>query len=310
MAAGRTEAEIHDALGTRGYVPGGNVDQYASIWEGKRGALPREFFKPNKPPRDVEKIIEDLKQQFLSHDEFVMEKPQGSSLHHFLEYVKGVKGHATDYGDMMMQHFHLFVIEHDWSKAFKGSGEFNVGEFPFPYDHNCFEMRLNGVRILLLVGSDRKGVLAMGLHGDWLTFSVEVSMSGIITMIDNDTQLNSAHNPGNVIGAIGAQIRAVCIMLDAEVAETEVRRAPEKLNRIRERQGRTLLKDYHVVRLAHRHRVRAAEGRASDYDENYTRKRLHFRRGHDRHYQNYKVWIRWQLVGDPDLGFVDKEYRL
>lgn len=24
----------------------------------------------------------------------------------------------------------------------------------------------------------------------------------------------------------------------------------------------------------------------------------------------FKSWIRWCLVGDPDLGFVDKDYRL
>ena len=38
--------------------------------------------------------------------------------------------------------------------------------------------------------------------------------------------------------------------------------------------------------------------------------RLHFRRGHWRHYEDHKTWIRWQMVGNPDLGFVEKQYRL
>jgi hypothetical protein len=38
--------------------------------------------------------------------------------------------------------------------------------------------------------------------------------------------------------------------------------------------------------------------------------RLHFRRGHHRHYENYKLWIKWQLVGNPDIGFIDKDYKL
>jgi hypothetical protein len=38
--------------------------------------------------------------------------------------------------------------------------------------------------------------------------------------------------------------------------------------------------------------------------------RLHFRRGHYRHYPNHKLWIRWCLVGNPDLGFIDADYRL
>jgi hypothetical protein len=33
-------------------------------------------------------------------------------------------------------------------------------------------------------------------------------------------------------------------------------------------------------------------------------------RGHWRHYERHKTWIKWTLVGDPDLGFVDKHYRL
>jgi hypothetical protein len=29
-----------------------------------------------------------------------------------------------------------------------------------------------------------------------------------------------------------------------------------------------------------------------------------------RHFVSHKTWIKWTLVGDPDLGFIDKEYRL
>jgi hypothetical protein len=39
------------------------------------------------------------------------------------------------------------------------------------------------------------------------------------------------------------------------------------------------------------------------------RKRLHLRRGHWRHFATYRTWIKWMMVGNPDLGFVDKEYR-
>lgn len=44
--------------------------------------------------------------------------------------------------------------------------------------------------------------------------------------------------------------------------------------------------------------------------EHHTRKRLHFRRSHWRHYVSHKTKIPWTLVGDPNLGFVEKEYRL
>lgn len=79
------------------------------------------------------------------------------------------------------------------------------------------------------------------------------------------------------------------------------------INHQRERRGRLPLADYHVVMLAHRRRL---EPLPRDPGAEVTRKRLHFRRGHWRHYANHKTWIKWMLVGDPDLGFVDKEYRL
>ncbi len=211
----------------------------------------------------------------------------------------------------MREKFQLFVIEHDWSAAFRGSTDFASGEISLPYDYTCLEMRISGVRVLLCVGADLSCVLALGLHGEWICTTHQMSASGALTV--DDRMVNSDRGKTEVLGLlalISAQVRAVCIMLDAEVAEVELRRAPEKLNHQRERQGRAPLRDHHVLRLAHRHRVRAADHRAADYDPDYTRKRLHFRRGHDRHYPNYKVWIKWQLVGDPDLGFVDKEYRL
>lgn len=113
-----------------------------------------------------------------------------------------------------------------------------------------------------------------------------------------------------LIDLVSAQVRAVCISLEAEVAVTEVVRADHKLNHAREKRGKLPILDYHVVTLAHRRRTLP---RAADLDPNreYTRKRLHLRRGHWRHYDgDFRTWIKWCLVGDPELGFVDKEYRL
>lgn len=104
------------------------------------------------------------------------------------------------------------------------------------------------------------------------------------------------------------QVRAICIALDAEVAETEVVRAPHKLNRARERRARPLIADYHTVKLARRPRPKPLP---RDGLEQATRHvRLHFRRGHWRHFEQHKTWINWTLVGDPDLGYIEKHYRL
>jgi hypothetical protein len=103
------------------------------------------------------------------------------------------------------------------------------------------------------------------------------------------------------------QIRAICIALDAQVATAEVIRAPVNLNEKRAKAGKSPLSDYRVVDLARRHRIaNPAAGTAGTG----TRKRLHFRRGHWRHYETTKTWVKWCLVGNPDLGFINKHYRL
>jgi hypothetical protein len=106
----------------------------------------------------------------------------------------------------------------------------------------------------------------------------------------------------------GAQIRAICIALDAEVATHTVVRAPHKLNVKRERDGKCPLFDYRVVSLSRRSRALGMP--RSTLGQTPTRKRLHFRRGHWRHYAEFKTWVRWTLVGNPELGFIDHEYRL
>lgn len=102
------------------------------------------------------------------------------------------------------------------------------------------------------------------------------------------------------------QVRAICIALDAEVATHSVIRAPHKLNEKRSRDGKPPVSDYHVVDLARRHRVANPSGAVGGVGK----KRLHFRRGHWRHYETTKTWVRWCLVGNPDLGFIQKSYSL
>jgi hypothetical protein len=106
---------------------------------------------------------------------------------------------------------------------------------------------------------------------------------------------------------LARNIRSICIALDAEVAVTEVIRAPHRLNHQREKQGKKPVLDHHVVNLARRSRVEPLPS-AGDREARW-HPRLHFRRGHWRHFEDHKTWVRWCLVGDPDLGFIDKEYR-
>jgi hypothetical protein len=101
------------------------------------------------------------------------------------------------------------------------------------------------------------------------------------------------------------EVRAICIALDAEVLTRTIIRAPAALNRKREKNGRSAVRDYHLLNLVKKYRAaNPSDGQSGGH------KRLHFRRGHWRHYGESKTWIRWCLAGDPALGFYDKDYKL
>jgi hypothetical protein len=190
---------------------------------------------------------------------------------------------------------HAFVIEHDWARAFENSdlgwnGDESIITYHQPYEHCCFEFIVSGKRVCLISNFD----------GHDYRFATFVRL-----------KVGWAHAPLKEFHALRkllrSQHKAVVIALDAKVATTDVVRAPYKLNRIRERSGKTPLFDYHVVQLAHRTRPATLP---SENESERNGVRLHFRRGHWRHFETFKTWINWMLVGDPDLGFIDKHYRL
>lgn len=191
---------------------------------------------------------------------------------------------------------HVIVVEHDWCAAFAGSGMASVGsdECKLPYPFTVFELRISG-RNVVLVGNqmeDEDAPLFLAFveadNGFW--YAPYEWAEGV---------------PAFDFAA--RQARFIRVALDAEVAVRNMVRAPHKLNMKRERAGKLPLFDFHIVRINRKPRANRAPGVPG---EEYTHKRLHFRRGHWRHYETFKTWVRWALVGDPDLGFIDKEYRI
>jgi hypothetical protein len=96
-------------------------------------------------------------------------------------------------------------------------------------------------------------------------------------------------------------VKACCVALEAGVGEIEVIRAPQRLNIARQRRGKALLPDYRIVNLARRHVKRSRE----QSEGHHRSPRLHFRRGHWRRWSDRRIWVKWCLVGDPDLGFLN-----
>lgn len=244
---------------------------------------------------------------------FKIEPPRSSKLHEL--YDRDLMLMVEDQGDGRQKEIDFFtimrdsdpqtlLIQHDWARAFTGAHDYEGAEFRLPYPLTAFEMQTHGARFTVIAHeSDHRPVGMIFYKHDehW------VNISGVLEL-DKPIVADQDFTPANQsLNAILLQIKAVCVALDAEVVETTVERAPLALNKARAKRGKAPLRDFHVVDLSKRYRTAGARTEGSD--EEYTRKRLHFRRGHWRHYATHRTWIKWMLVGNPDLGFIDKEYR-
>lgn len=200
-----------------------------------------------------------------------------------------------------------FVIQHDWAKAFQSARDYGGADFQLPYQACAFEFRISGRRIIACVDqSDNRIGLVIFVQTTigWLMMPPYFEWKDAAWSVMAGSEKFEQSDPFTAM--ICSQIMAISVALDAKVAEGEVVRVPTKLNKAREKGGKLPLFDYHIVSLVNRSRAPAAP----PSERHHRSPRLHFRRGHWRHYEAYKTWIKWTLVGNPELGFIDKEYRL
>jgi len=265
-----------------------------------------------------------------AHAGLVLERPHGSKWHEARETAARGELAVCGYGpqsppqdSVPIEVEGVFLVEHDWQAALRAD---EGGEVRWPYPTWVLEFRLSGRRVcaLLIDPTDLElGVVVSRVRSSvpYLLFFVETKYEGwslpcTFDFVEGRWQrygsrrhVLEAQAEDALLAVVAPQLRAMCIALDAEVVEREVVRAPERLNRARDKKGHLPLSDYTVLNLARRTvRGDRAPDRASE--EKRQSPRLHFRRGHWRHYDTRRVWINWQLVGDPDLGFVNKHYRL
>lgn len=209
----------------------------------------------------------------------------------------------------------IIQVEHDWA-ALLGNAQITgegSGAWALPYDAQVFEFAISGAAVVFaLFKTNLDGNYAMSTvfrlpnTKSWMRDKVKVLITqtgykqiNVPGLDDKDLETLT-----KLYDFAFKQIRALCIMLEAEVAKTTPTRAPYK--GAEPSAGKPLPKfSHHTVELLRKPRadrpdVPVPTGRHP---------RLHFRRGHWRHYTNHRTWIKWTLVGNPDLGFVDKHYR-
>lgn len=272
--------------------------------------------KDVRPLEEHKAALQRIK-PWLEAQTFALQKNDCSRLHKLHEAFRAGRVMQTEFAvapmdseDMMgrswISHAHPFVVEHDWAAAFKGATDYDEGVFDLPFDVCAFEFRINERAVIVTPTRPEHALLEPQQLDDvkWDTpyFSpCYVDCGGGWWWAAGQM---AAKNP--FLAYAWSQIRAICIALDAEIAGHDIQRAPVALNEKRTRKGEPPLYDYHVVKL----RGRQVRQQLPSAGGTHRSPRLHFRRGHWRHYESHKTWIRWMLVGDPELGFVDKAYRL
>lgn len=268
----------------------------------------KELVDNKKKYAFTQSLLENLQQEEVALSEFIswhqqenkrLEKNEHSRLHKLIAEFKAGRvifaeeeKTLNDGAWVLWPDLQDFVVQHDWASAFNGSADYEEGVINLPYQKCAFEFRIGGKNIIVLAFQAQESELPFTLLG-----FVECAGRWICTDA-KAKEIKAFHLAWD-------EIRAICIALDAEVATHSVVRQSEKLNQKRIKEDKEPLHDFHVVSLSRRIKVINPAGGVSG-----SRKRLHFRRGHWRHFYEFKTWVRWTLVGNPELGFIDKEYKL
>jgi hypothetical protein len=200
------------------------------------------------------------------------------------------------------------IIDTDWAALVNAE---SGGEWHVPFDEQAFEFKISGLRVIAIIICDNAiahmAIIVRSPQKDWWPIGESYEMGP-----DKAKRVSGFVNSPNtqLANFLHSQIRAACITLDADVTTRETIRAPHAPSN--PRRDRIPLPDisYHVIKLARRYRADPTERPAGEPGDKRSSPRLHFRRGHWRHYSNHKTWVKWMLVGDRDLGIVRKDYVL
>jgi len=205
----------------------------------------------------------------------------------------------------------IITVQHDWAKAFEKAGDFDGAHFRMPYPSCCFGFKLSGRNVLAFV-------VETGERADTdLMMNVSIQIGETWFFCDTTMRLSGGQwfaEAGPFVGKqsfdkvnliCGDQIKAICVALSAEIAVTDRRQSQTRMFHNGQPTKQVFRCDYHVIDLSSRHRYRGEGGRIGT-----GKIRLHFRKGHWRRYASHQTYIEWMLVGNPDLGFIDKEYRI
>lgn len=315
-------------------------EQYAALSPGKQNAIfdkinryvDKNLRKFSSSRKDTTVLDRDALHRSLhewASGPLILERPQGSSLHHLIDYdMQNTEGR---FGKTVMEDWNtqIFVVENDWARALAHNDGLKHGHVPLPFEFCCWEFRISGVRVLAFTeSSEKKGDTMWCVYGrdrHWVIDDYRYHVGDGLLMAESGQPEHKNVEFPRVARLVHDNIRASCIMIDANVAEHERVEISGKLAETRARSGRAPLKSHFVVRLLKRHARRAHVTRTASTTGERARQRGHFRMGHYVHYDDQdsgreqyvnaggfivsRTWKSWYFAGDPN-NMITKEYRL
>ncbi len=236
-------------------------------------------------------------------------RPDGSALHKLMEaWVAGIvvspSSASTASGrefmaSMIMGGPQVFLVQHDWAAALRHDLDLGTVEPRLPFELVAYEFDISGHRVIHIEHQER-GSMGGSCRSTLVRFSPLAAYTPPKT---REIGLNS------IFQITTEMVRAITILLESDVLWAQRIGAAPALNRSRARSKKPPIFDHHVLNIAIS-RPKSALDAEPGMSGGRSGVRLHFRRGHYRRVEGGSTWIRWTLVGDPDLGFVEKTYRL
>lgn len=227
----------------------------------------------------------------------IIEKNSESRLHNFIEATLSNNLLQSNGGwcvldNSVCESIKPFIVAHNWGAAFCEVPDTAFLELRAPFKWCAFEYRVVGHNVNCIVYENEEGTP---------NFRVNLQMEDAWWLV------NSSFDPHlqRFVEHIVHQVKCALLALDSQVAERKLVRVSAALNAKRLKKGRLPFYDFHVLDISPRAKADRYFGGGT-----HASPRMHFRRGHWRRFNGHKTWISACLVGDPDLGFLNKHYAL
>ncbi|MBA89209.1 MAG: hypothetical protein CMJ43_00815 [Phyllobacteriaceae bacterium] len=204
----------------------------------------------------------------------------------------------------MFRNAPLFLCQDDWDAKCQRIDGYGTGPFKAPFDYTIFELVIGTIRVFCLMDaadSVEPSCAVLAVHPDGFLMPYTTFF-----LVEGEWRRSAARPYGanQLIEIISRQIKAMSVLLEAGAVEANEQVISTRLNQKRLKSGKPALPNYYILTL----RTRLREAGASKPYQGVVRQ--HFRRGHWMRRKGVRVWRKWALVGNPDLGFVSKDYRI